>query len=529
MSIGFLRQINSLFVVIILLLCLQISIVVTTTHHAVQAWIPPSTTNSFMSSRSSKRQTDYLGQQELIRINNYQYHSKNNLEKTITKSTIQLHFQRAAITIEQQKRTKAKTTTLAATTNNVTMQQKPGKKQLSKKPSFSQAVHTERIQQHQQQQQLNSDKKKTLIDMKQKTNEEQTSSLVSSTSKTTTTQAREYKINSDSFIGTLHKERLATAGRPGTKRFIDPCKVYIGNLPFTCTGEQLSDYVCNIVGLSSSAIIHQCKVIYDWKTLKSKGYGFVIMTEPIYATVLMTKCDTNETLGSIDNRRLTISQGKSKEMEKQLLIEEQEWIMRQDKKNKKKLSNEENVIDDAIYMDQSQIQMLKRLDPDLAIGIKVRPQELSNNITDQSILTVNDTSSMNIVVSTPSTQTDQDVQQIQMDDDDDDDDEYDVDDDDDDEYDTVDDDDDIDNEFLYDWEAIDNNEVYDDSDDGIDGIWDDNKYDNDDNIVQVNFDDDDFNKFDTNRTTTTDMNREQRRNATAAASKKRKLSNKGFG
>ena len=40
------------------------------------------------------------------------------------------------------------------------------------------------------------------------------------------TQTTAYR--SDSKIGSIHKERLKTAGRPGTKRFVDPCKVFVG-------------------------------------------------------------------------------------------------------------------------------------------------------------------------------------------------------------------------------------------------------------------------------------------------------------
>lgn len=377
----------------------------------------------------------------------------------------------------------------------------------TKKPAFAQAVHAQRIKESNdikmsQQKQRKNDKIPSVSIVES----QDVNSDVLAVRKTNTLK-KQY--NSDSFLGSLHTRRVTTAGRIGTKRYIDPCKVYIGNLPFTCTSDELQHWVCNVVGLPSPTILNRCKIIYDWKTSRSKGYGFVVMTEPIYATVLIDKCDTNATLGSMENRRLSVSQGRSKDMEQQLYIEEQQWKVRQLKKR----TLEEAVIEsglmeavqDVVQMTADEIRMLKRLDPDLAEGVQIMDEEESstskvNDIPPPDIRQLNQQLSENV------TNVD-DRLSTKVDDDDDDD--ISVDD--------YDDDDDDDDEDVYDWEEVDNTEIYDDSDEGTDGMW----YGED--AVVVEFRDDD------EETAATILNRAQRRNVTASQKHKKKLPNKGFG
>jgi RNA recognition motif-containing protein len=121
--------------------------------------------------------------------------------------------------------------------------------------------------------------------------------------------------NSDSKLGSAHKERLRTAGRRGTKRFVDPCKVFVGNLPFDVDKQQLGDFILDTMG-QSRMVLHSYKVVKDWKTGKSKGYGFVEFTDPIFATVCMDVCQGKV----LNGRPVKISQGKKKDQEDQVFL-----------------------------------------------------------------------------------------------------------------------------------------------------------------------------------------------------------------
>lgn len=142
------------------------------------------------------------------------------------------------------------------------------------------------------------------------------------------------KYGADSKLASVHKERLKTAGRVGTKRFVDPCKVFIGNLPFDVDDKQLEEFILKSMG-QSRVVLHSSKVIYDWKTGKSKGYGFVQFIDPIYATVCMDQCSGIP----LNGRQLSVSQGKKKEQEGDLYLK---------KKKKKPETDEEAVISMAL-------------------------------------------------------------------------------------------------------------------------------------------------------------------------------------
>lgn len=165
------------------------------------------------------------------------------------------------------------------------------------------------------------------------------------------------KYGSDSRIGSMHQERIKTAGREGTKRFVNPCKVFLGNLPFNTTEDHLKDWVCEEMGLPATILLNECKVIRDWKTGDSKGYGFVVFTEPIYATVCIDKCNGKELWG----RRLNVKQGQKKQ---------DTTVYVKKKKEKAKDADEEAIqagIDAAEDpMDAEQAALLRMLDPDLA-------------------------------------------------------------------------------------------------------------------------------------------------------------------
>lgn len=115
---------------------------------------------------------------------------------------------------------------------------------------------------------------------------------------------------SDSKLGSMYKQRIKTAGRKGTKRFLDPCKVFIGNMPFDVDEKQLGNFILETMG-QTRMVLHSFKVIRDWKTGQSKGYGFVEFTDPIYATVCMEVCNGKK----LNGRPIRVDQGKKKDAE----------------------------------------------------------------------------------------------------------------------------------------------------------------------------------------------------------------------
>ena len=86
------------------------------------------------------------------------------------------------------------------------------------------------------------------------------------------------------IVSKLNEERKAGSGKRGNSNFIDPNKLFVGNLDFGSTEVDLIGFF-EEHGYGSH--VTSCKVITDWKTGKSKGYGFVSFEDPIFATSAM--------------------------------------------------------------------------------------------------------------------------------------------------------------------------------------------------------------------------------------------------
>mmetsp|Transcript_24251 Transcript_24251/g.50813 ORF Transcript_24251/g.50813 Transcript_24251/m.50813 type:complete len:396 (-) Transcript_24251:39-1226(-) len=115
----------------------------------------------------------------------------------------------------------------------------------------------------------------------------------------------------------LNNERLKTAGRRGTKKFVDPNKVFLGNLPYDAVESDVYTLFANHWNIPLESVgdrIESIKIIRDWKTGKSKGYGFVQFYEPMAATSAMESINKG-TSGKwrIKGRRIRLDQGKRKE------------------------------------------------------------------------------------------------------------------------------------------------------------------------------------------------------------------------
>jgi RNA recognition motif-containing protein len=193
----------------------------------------------------------------------------------------------------------------------------------------------------------------------------------------------------DSKLGELHQQRIKTAGRVGTKRFVDPCKIFIGNLPFNCTEQELETWLCGKMGLPSALLINQIKIIRDWKTGKSKGYGFCVVTEAMYASVAIEKCHGQELV----RRKVTVSQG-SKRQTTELYVT---------KKKRSATDDEEGAIQAGLeqaegkpkksMMDPEDAACMRMLEPDLIDDDVVFDQETLEDDSDSS--DSNDESIMN--------------------------------------------------------------------------------------------------------------------------------------
>jgi len=79
-------------------------------------------------------------------------------------------------------------------------------------------------------------------------------------------------------------------------------KLFVGNLPYTTTNESMGEFFAQFGEVMSSA------VIMDRATGRSKGFGFVEMTNDAEADAAIAKADGAE----MDGRRLTVSEARPK-------------------------------------------------------------------------------------------------------------------------------------------------------------------------------------------------------------------------
>lgn len=156
----------------------------------------------------------------------------------------------------------------------------------------------------------------------------------------TNNKPRSYKTSSGSRIIDLHNERVKTAGRPGQKKFVDPCKLFIGNLPYDATEDEILKLFAKYWNTSLEGVgnrIESVKIIRDWKTGQSKGYGFMMFFNALDATTTMSFMNGDGF--RIKGRPVRFSQGKKKSVDED---------MRLKKKEKRKLKQQmgENVLDE---------------------------------------------------------------------------------------------------------------------------------------------------------------------------------------
>ncbi|KAL3782563.1 hypothetical protein ACHAW5_004871 [Stephanodiscus triporus] len=101
------------------------------------------------------------------------------------------------------------------------------------------------------------------------------------------------KRNRDSKSSRLieaNNERLRSAGRPGTKNFVDPTKVFVGNLPFDATESDVVRALAAYWNVDEDAVderVQSVRIVRDWRSGESKGYGFLQFYDAMVATSAM--------------------------------------------------------------------------------------------------------------------------------------------------------------------------------------------------------------------------------------------------
>lgn len=168
--------------------------------------------------------------------------------------------------------------------------------------------------------------------------------------------------NKSSYLIERNNERLTTAGKPGSKSYIDPNKLFIGNLPFDATEHDIQKLFAKVWGVPLTAVderIESIKIIRDWKTGQSKGYGFLQFYEPMVATSTMLSVNQDKNGGNdkgkgrgggwkIKGRVIRLDQGQRNRDEEEAELkrkrEEKKKRKEQQKREKEVILDEEGMV-----------------------------------------------------------------------------------------------------------------------------------------------------------------------------------------
>jgi len=80
-------------------------------------------------------------------------------------------------------------------------------------------------------------------------------------------------------------------------------KLYVGNLSFRVTSEDLQEY------FGSAGAVESANVVFDRETGRSRGFGFVEMADSAQGRTACEKLDQQE----FEGRRLTVNEAKPQE------------------------------------------------------------------------------------------------------------------------------------------------------------------------------------------------------------------------
>lgn len=210
-------------------------------------------------------------------------------------------------------------------------------------------------------------------------------SVLKQTKKHTSTSQQHSSFKSDSSVTSLHQQRIRTAGREGSITFIDPCRVFFGNLDLTVTSEDLCEFVARHHGLPSTFLIVDAEVITDWRTGVSKGYGFVRYTEPVYATNALDTCHGKLWNGRRLSVKPAVNSNKQKEVERQREMYEQRKLKRELAKANGEDVKQVTRPNSMIPTDPRGLAFLRSLDPGLVDDVKVQSEEIDEDEGDSNV------------------------------------------------------------------------------------------------------------------------------------------------
>jgi len=143
-------------------------------------------------------------------------------------------------------------------------------------------------------------------------------------------------------IHTLNQERKRIAGKPGSKHFLDPNKVFIGNLSYDATVDDVKAFLSEHLGGLHS--VESVKIIHDWKTNQSKGFGFIQFIEPIFATSAMESIKNKKLKGRV----IRLDQGRKKDDLENRVLFVKKRQRRSDDSDDDERDEEASVIDQAL-------------------------------------------------------------------------------------------------------------------------------------------------------------------------------------
>jgi len=124
-----------------------------------------------------------------------------------------------------------------------------------------------------------------------------------------------------SSISVTHASRVRSAGRVGTKRYVDPAKCFVGNLSFETDEDDVMDLLSDYLGPRVADMnVESVKIVRDWRTGRSKGYGFVQFLDPMMATSAMEGLNGKEFMG----RRINFGQGQRRKDPDRIWIKRRE-------------------------------------------------------------------------------------------------------------------------------------------------------------------------------------------------------------
>jgi len=102
-----------------------------------------------------------------------------------------------------------------------------------------------------------------------------------------------------------------------SRKFNDPCKVCVLNLPFEVGEEELNGWLLAGGGEGERGVVDRsrivgrgAKLIKDWKTGASKGYAFIQFLDPVYATCCIELCKGRKIRGREVRFRQGVRKGK---------------------------------------------------------------------------------------------------------------------------------------------------------------------------------------------------------------------------